>query len=229
MNLYLLVEGRSTEPKIYGGWLPELLPGHQRVRVPSDLRGNHFYIVSGGGYPSILDRTREAIDEAGDYPVDHFVVCLDAEERLAREVQDEITAHIDECVAQSRVRERNLSIKTHVIVQDCCIESWLLGNKRVMAARPQTAELRMWYRHHNVRTLDPEFLPRHESYTTRAQACADYLRAMIRERVPGSTYSKCSPGITMTPAYLEQLRERVTTTNHLRSLEAFLAMCAGLV
>ena len=54
MNVYFLVEGK-TERKVYPKWLAHLAPQLKRVNFPCDATANNYYLISGGGFPSILD------------------------------------------------------------------------------------------------------------------------------------------------------------------------------
>ena len=73
MNVYFLVEGK-TERKVYPKWLSYFLPYLSRVNYPEDAKKNNYYLISGGGYPSILDnhlvdsiRDINAVDGIYDY------------------------------------------------------------------------------------------------------------------------------------------------------------------
>lgn len=63
MNLYFMVEG-ITERKVYPQWISYLLPHLSRVNQASDARENNYYLISGGGFPSILnDHLANSIEE----------------------------------------------------------------------------------------------------------------------------------------------------------------------
>jgi len=82
MNIYFLVEGRSTERKIYPKWLEYLIPQLKRVQYYDQVEENNYYLISGKGYPAtICDGIPNAIDkivEVGKY--DYLVICIDADE-----------------------------------------------------------------------------------------------------------------------------------------------------
>ncbi|GBL11158.1 hypothetical protein MSj_02658 [Microcystis aeruginosa Sj] len=63
MNIYFLVEGRSTEKKLYTAWLTYLIPEFKRVDFYDQVNHNNYFLISGNGYPSILN---EAIPNAID-------------------------------------------------------------------------------------------------------------------------------------------------------------------
>lgn len=54
MNIYLLVEGEKTEPKMYPAFLSYLLPELIRIDLPHEAIGkkNCYYLMTGGGIPS---------------------------------------------------------------------------------------------------------------------------------------------------------------------------------
>jgi len=86
MNLYFLVEGKRTEVKVYPKWLGYLLPAFKRVKYPNEAVENNYFLISGNGYPCILNQiitSIEEINELGNY--NHLIVCLDAEENTVEE------------------------------------------------------------------------------------------------------------------------------------------------
>lgn len=54
MNLYFLVEGKSTEKKVYPAWLQHLLPELKQVPNYDEVEKNNYYLFSANGYPSII-------------------------------------------------------------------------------------------------------------------------------------------------------------------------------
>lgn len=62
MNLYFIVEG-VTESIMYPDWLSHLLPELHRVKVASKVQSNNYYLITGGGYPSIYNILDTAIEE----------------------------------------------------------------------------------------------------------------------------------------------------------------------
>ena len=82
MNLYILVEGRSSEKKIYSSWLSYLLPQLRRVKFYDQVDKNSYFLISGYGYPNIIeheiDNAIVKIHETGKY--NYLVVSLDADE-----------------------------------------------------------------------------------------------------------------------------------------------------
>ncbi len=54
MNLYFLVEGKRTEPKIYPSWFEYLLPNYNKIQNPGKVSNNNYYLISGLGYPALF-------------------------------------------------------------------------------------------------------------------------------------------------------------------------------
>lgn len=219
MNLYVVVEGRRTEPKLYGAWLPLLLPGIQQVSRIEDATGNSFFLIAGHGYPSYLNRIQNAVADmaAPGSPFTHFLVCVDAEESG----HDARLAELEDII-----KSANCAVPSTVIVADCCIEAWLLGNRKFVKRNPQDAALRDYLQHYDVIEEDPEGMPPLATHRTRAALCLDYLRAVFRER--NQRYSKLNPGPAATEPYFnalcERARPRPEGPGHLRSFGRLLAL-----
>jgi len=49
MNIYVVVEGRGTEPVVYRSWIPLVNPVLKPVDYITQVTTDNFYIVSGGG------------------------------------------------------------------------------------------------------------------------------------------------------------------------------------
>ncbi|NET62591.1 MAG: hypothetical protein F6K47_42810, partial [Symploca sp. SIO2E6] len=125
MNIYFLVEGRSTEKKIYPDWLSYLIPQLKRVQFHDQVEVNNYYLISGNGYPAIIsDGIPNAVDkitEVGKY--DYLVICIDA---------DEDTVDARKKYIYDSIQKNNIELgKTQLvlIIQNRCIETWLLGNR----------------------------------------------------------------------------------------------------
>ncbi|MCX4244072.1 hypothetical protein [Paraliomyxa miuraensis] len=219
MSLYVVVEGRRTEPRLYRAWLPLLFPGIQEAPRIEDAIGNHFFLLAGEGYPSYLDRIRNAI---ADMNLDgmrftHLLVSVDAEECS----HDERLAEIEDVM-----RDAGCSVAFTVIVANCCIEAWLLGNRKFVRRNPEDEELRSFLEHYDVREHDPEGILPRPTHRTRAALCLSYLKAAFRERK--QSYTKHNPGPAATEPYFFALCERARATaqtpRHLRSFARLLEL-----
>ena len=223
MNLYCVVEGERTEKLVYRAWLKHLFPKLDEVFRPEDVRENSLRLVVGYGYPSYLDVIDQVFAEIRDIVrnrVDQVFVCVDAEEvgygrRLAE--------------IEHRIRESAPVVGWTVVIQDCCLETWLLGNRPFVKANPQKDPRAIEYRGlYDVRRADPEKMPNLEPdhFGTRAQFHEDYLRAVFRER--NERYSKKRPGRACDSRYLTALTERIETTGHLASFRNLMNACRAL-
>ena len=206
MNLYFLVEGDRTERKLYRRWIGHALPHLSQVDRVSDLTGDRFYIISGGGYPSYVDRIRDSLLDLKDHPaVEDFFICIDSEERSYAEKLAEELARAER---DTRVRDGNPHFRSHVIVQHCCAETWFLGHRKMMTRNPTSPDLLHFQRFFDVRTADPEDMGRLPGYVTRASFHLAYLKAMLVEKNPGLHYTKRNPGEVLESHYFGALRER---------------------
>jgi REP element-mobilizing transposase RayT len=221
MNIYLLVEGRRSEKKIYPQWLSYLLPGLSQVRYFDEAKNHNFYLFSSNGYPSILDDIKNAaedINSCGKYA--YLVVCLDADESTVEEKKEEI----DEIFQQGSVE---LKAELVVIVQKRCFETWFLGNRKVFSRNPQDEIFREYCRFYNVSIKDPEMMPNFTGFNRIAQFHEDYLKRMLREK--GIRYTKRNPGNVGESHYIEALQKRTENNpGHLKSLRYFFQFCEAI-
>ena len=221
MNLYILVEGSETEPIVYRSWISHMCPNLVEVASPIDLNGSHYYMISGYGNPSYLRRIRDALRDIKDNThVNHFIICVDTEEMTTHNRRAKLSEELHKAETETLVRDSNPNFKTHVIVQNCCFETWLLGNTKMMKQSPTSSELLALKRHYDVRSDDPELMtcPQLKRYRNRADFHYRYLQAMFREQNPRLLYNKANPSAVTERHYLDALVERCTTTDHLCSL-----------
>jgi len=221
MNVYFLVEGLRTEMAIYPSWIASLCPNLHRVEKVFAATRDSFFIFSGEGYPSILDNhLRAAVDDvnrSGKY--DYLVIVIDADELSVADRVDEI---------RTFVREEGIemvpSCTLEIVVQNRCIETWLLGNRQVVRQNPTSSDLLEFKNFYDVRVADPEAMPCRTGFDLHAACHLKYLKTAFAER--NITYSKRSPGNAATATYIQALKRRASSTGHLQSLQAFLSFCA---
>ena len=208
MNLYFLVEGTQSERKVYPAWLAHLLPELQRVDSCDDVNEKNYYLISGEGYPSLYDFIPPSIEEinsSGKY--NYFVVCLDAEENTVAERHAEIYNFLN----QEKLVLKNTELV--LIVQNRCLESWLLGNRNIYATHsqklihPKNQFLLNYTKYYNVSVDCPEKMGRYPDFNTHAQFHGAYLKVLFEAK--NTTYSKTRPGDVLKPFYLEQLLARI--------------------
>lgn len=215
MNLYVLVEGRRTEKKVYRAWMRFVFPLLTEVEKIEEVKANHFFMLAGDGYPSykrhILDSLKD-ISKHGAF--DHFMICVDAEEdRVAVKLQE----------IQGIVAAGKSFPNCHVIVQNCCIETWFLGNQRMLRRQPERERLRKFKEFYDVSKNDPEQMAcLADEYAFRAHFHLDYLQEMLRER--GLSYTKPNPGCVTEKWYFDALAERNWSTGHLPTFGGLLEL-----
>lgn len=212
MNIYVVVEGRSTEPAVYRSWIPLVNPVLKPVDYITQVTTDNVYIVSGGGYPSIYSTVKAAIlDTNADIRFDRLVVALDSED----ETRDARLAEVQAIVNAGAPR-----VDVRVIIQHFCFETWALGNRVAIPSTPNQEPLITFRKHHDVRVLDPENLAIHpEQKLNRAQLAGKYLRAALRQR--NLSYSKSNPSVVAHPKYFKQVQNRLVETGHIKSFDDF--------
>lgn len=221
MRIYFLVEGRRTEAKIYRAWLSHLIPELSRITRYDEVIPNSYFLFSAEGYPSIIlehiPNSIEDINRIGGY--DYFVVALDGDQGTVQDRIDEL----NESLSDNRIHL--IGTELRIIVQNRCIETWLLGNRRMVRRNPTSLVLQEYLEHYNVRLGDPELMPEHADFNTHAQFHNQYLKEVFRER--NIHYSKNRPGHALDKPYLEELISRVhDEASHLGSLQVFLDFCS---
>jgi len=219
MNLYFLVEGK-TEAKLYPQWLKYLIPKLSRISTPDEVARNNYFLISGGGYPHLLHHhlanSIEDINTIGRY--DYLILCLDAEEQTVRNKLEEV----NQFMHQSGLTLDHCQFK--VIIQNRCIETWLLGNRRAYPTHPTTADFIKCAKFYNVGLNDPELMGISQNFRTHAQFHCHYLKTMLLEQ--GIHYNKAHCPEVAEPDYLNHLIKRISEeTYHLRTFRSFIEFC----
>ncbi|MBF0437760.1 MAG: hypothetical protein HQL93_01430 [Magnetococcales bacterium] len=220
MNFYFLVEGEQTEKKVYKAWTALVFPGIQHQVNMDDLKGNDFFVFSSNGYPfakGFLDKTLQDIRSIAC--IDHLFVCVDADDDSVEIKRNQLT---------SQLQELQCPCPFSVIVANCCIETWFLGNQNMMPEQPTTGTpLHTLWNHYDVRNLDPESMPKPDGFNrSTAKFHLEYLQAMFRENQ--TSYTKNFPRLVHEPNYLTALAQRCQSTNHLDSFKTLLNIWSGL-
>lgn len=234
MNLLFLVEGAITEDRIYRAWISHLFPHLIFVAKPEDAITNSYRIIIGNGYPSIFSAAKiygnispleACLNDIKTYNnVDHFFICLDAEKYTYQARFDEINTRLETLKIKVGIAS-NLSTKFHIIIQNCCVETWFLGNAEIPSKSipKKRKEFSDFQTHYNVLVDDPELMidyPPNYYYRTRAKFHKAYLKEYLEEF--GLRYIQSSATIITEKEYLEALIERCRSTNHLSSLKYLL-------
>lgn len=204
MNLYILMEGKRSEAIIYPSWLSCLERPFSRfghVEQVVGASGRNFFPFSANGYPSIIGgHLRNAIEDVRRFPgYDWLLVCLDVDEATA----DERILEVEQAARAAGIDE--LPVRLFVVPQARTIESWLLGNPRLIgsAPPPYVAELRDFY---DVRSECPEAMGHPRSWGNHAQFHFHYLREAFKAK--HMRYSKTHPGDAASGSYFDAIRSR---------------------
>lgn len=212
MNCYVLVEGRRTEKIVLRAWFNIVFPELVEVQTPDDIKDNNYFILAGLGYPSYIRRIPAAIEDIKrNHGIDHFIVWVDTEDTDLMQKH----AEISDLVANAE----NI-VQSHLIIANCCIETWLLGYEKMLPNAPQGPELVKFKRHYDVKVNDPELMPPLAGYNTSAQFHLDYLKHVFREH--GISYTKNHPGSAKESHYFNALVNRNRTTRHLQSFDSLI-------
>lgn len=216
MNAYIIVEGRKTEYIVYPKWLEILAPALTRVDNVIDITENSYYIFCGGGIPSIYRHIANAVadinafNSRSEHHIDCLMVCIDTEE----ESREYIMSQINRQLKENNVAPESFDIV--VFEQRVSMESWFLGNRKIVGSNPSGEVLRRYLAHYNVRTDDPELMEiinDNEDFQTKAQFHHSYLKEVFKEH--RIKYSKSNPGEVCKPYYLNQIIERYKDTGHI--------------
>jgi Domain of unknown function (DUF4276) len=218
MNLYFIVEG-ETERKVYPSWLGYLLPELQRVKNPSQAQANNYYLISGGGYPCLYQEVEAAVENINiSQNYNYLIICTDADENSVKYMQQEIR----EFFADNQLFLCNTKLR--VVIQNRCIETWLLGNSKIYSRQPQSQRLLDYTRYYDVSKECPELMGKY-NHEFHAEFHEKYLKELFFARK--TTYSKTMPGAVQEEYYLRELQNRVEKqANHLPTFQHFIEFCA---
>ena len=215
MNLYFILEGEKTEVLLYPKWISYLKPELKQVDFEKDIVENNYYIFSGGGIPSIYNHTVNAIKNINDNPIfDKLIVCLDGEEIGVDARISEIKKHI---LTTGVVLNKTCEIE--YVIQNVCIETWFLGNRRIVKRIPDNLKLREFLQYYNVVENDPEFMDKKDGFRNKAHFHLSYFREILKEHK--LSYSKARPKVVLEESFLNELITRTEQTNHLPTLKSF--------
>lgn len=222
MNLYFVLEGEETEVQLYPQWIKHILPNYTKVDFENQVTSDNFYIFSGGGIPSIYRHVVNAIKNINDNPIyDKLIVCLDGEEIGINARLLEIESYI----SNSNV-ELNEKCELHFVIQNICIETWFLGNQKIVKKIPEGLKLRSFLDHFNITIEDPELMSKMPAYRNRAHFHYSYFREVLKEH--NLVYRKSRPTVVMEKSYFKQLSKRVNETDHIPSFKQLLDLLKSI-
>jgi len=220
MNIYFLVEGRRTEKKVYPKWMSHLIPELSEIKDPSLANGNNYYLFSGNGFPSILDNhLRNSVMEVNEInKFNYLVMCIDADELNVSERRNEVLKFIE----KNEIK-LNKEVEFVLIIQNRCIETWCLANRKIFKRHPNGETLITYVDFYNVHSDDPEQMGKIEPDETYAQFYASYLIEMLAER--NIRYTKNFPRGVVEENYISELLKRISKSNHIQTFSTFIAFC----
>lgn len=203
MNIYLLVEGRRTEKRVYTSWFLGSIPSLEES-VAFDRVGEHsLFCFSGEGFPSVIERALP--NAVRDIRVvnryDALVLVFDCDDNDREALHDRAARVVEDA--------GGLPARTEfvIVLQKRCIESWLLGNKRFIPRVAQSNDLIECKRFFDVNVDCPEQMTAPEKFAGSTSSYhLHYLKAAFRER--HLTYSKARPAEVASLNYLDELRAR---------------------
>ena len=215
MNLYIVVEGRTSEKKVYPCWINHINPHLEEINDLDGFSGNSYYLISGMGYPNYLSVIDAAIEDVlSNKNIDYLVVCVDSEEMTYENKYQEIIQYIDGRIKSDRLR---------IIIQHFCLETWGLANKVIHKRNPEDRILREYVRFFNARVKDPELLPNYDMRGfNRSQFAHDYLRRVLREKYRNLSYTKSNPMVIADKTYFDRILTRYLEDNHIQSFKHFI-------
>lgn len=224
MNIYFLVEGRSTEKKVYPKFIEYFFEGRlTKVNRIDNVRSNDYFLLSANGYPRIFtDVLKNAIldiNSIGNY--NYLVLCIDTDEGTIKDRYDELEYYLNKFQQEEGIK-LDEECKIELVAQNRCIETWFLGNKRIYKENPSGNLLREYQKFYNVKLEDPELMPLLNGFDTHASFHLAYLKEMLRER--NIRYTKNFPRDVAERHYLEQLILR-TEENDIQSFMSFYNFC----
>ena len=214
MNLYVVVEGEG-ETTVYPKWISILNPAISRVFQVNVADHNNYYLISGQGYPQYLDIVKRAVEDVAiNLQYTRLVIAVDSEDASYEQKYDEI----DQFVAGLNCR-----VQYRIVVQHFCLETWALGNKRIVRRNPSNAQLQEYLALFDTSMTDPELLtPPEDEELNRAQFAFKYLSLMLREKNSRLIYSKRHPCEIGEEYFFRQIRSRFETDHHIQSLAGLL-------
>jgi hypothetical protein len=230
VNLLFLVEGEKTEPKVYKKWLAHLFPDLIFVNRAEDMMGNTCRIVEGRGYPNMVSKPKNSsapsrleaclMDIKNFNNVDHFFICVDSENDSYSERFNEVQAKLEILKLDHQIDDSKTKI--HLIIQNCCFETWALGNDEISQKYARIKTSTTWsdfQNHYDILLNDPENLssfPPGYPFRNKARLHKRYLVEYLAEF--GLSYRKENPIIVAEKHYLKSLQKRCKNTEHLPSL-----------
>lgn len=217
MNLYFLLEGKTE--KIFHPYLIKFIAPHlTEVLKYSDVVQNNYYIFSNMGYPNILTKALpNAIEDvklhnkSTSTPYEYLVYVCDTDEESSERRENEFYKTIP----------KNLNFKCKCFVQNRCIETWFLANKKIVKKRPENEMLNIYKSFYDISLKDPELMPLIAGEKNHADFHLKFLKKILQEH-PQLSYSKNNPKYVCENTYIKEMVKRIKTSKHLQSLKNYI-------
>lgn len=227
MNLFFVFEGEETEPQVYKAWLGYLIPELSEVIDIQQVTDKNYYWISGKGIPQCYDALIDAMHIVNEIDLfNYLILVIDAERLTVEERKQEIKDYL----AENHAPELK-SCRLEIIVQNVCIETWFLGNKKIFPNDLDSELFKKYVQHYNVKENDPEQMPilPGSDFTT-AQFHENYLRKLFEEKFKGRiSYKKRKPKEVTEEYYLKALQQRILDDpGHLMSFQYFIQFCTEI-
>ncbi|MFM6000855.1 MAG: hypothetical protein ACKPCI_03070, partial [Dolichospermum sp.] len=116
--------------------------------------------------------------------------------------------------------------EVHIIIQHCCFETWALGNAEISNEYPlirSSKVLSDFKTYYDVLVNDPEEMsccPPGHTFSTKARFHKRYIKEYLKQF--GLSYSNKNPKVVECKKYLDALKKRCESMNHLSSLKLLL-------
>jgi hypothetical protein len=224
MNLYFLVEGKSTEKKVYPKLVDYFFDGAlTQVKQVHQATQNNFFVFTGNGYPRIFTHVlrNTIVDINALEKYQHLFLCIDADENSTAERHKELAEYLTQFEREGLVLNNNCEL--HLIVQNRCIETWFLGNRKVYKSNPSDTDLAAYQSFYKVKERDPELMPMFPTFDLHAAFHLSYLTKMLLER--RISYTKKKPRDVAENHYIEELINRAEETTDIASFYHFYTIC----
>ncbi len=249
MRLYIVTEG-LFESYLYPEWLKLLLPEYINIKHLNNIYNyeNCYYFVSSRGYVASYDQTGgipavyntiiNGLKDIYEYKLFDMLIYLGDSENLPYiepkqciEQRKNIIYNYIQQHAEKHISDLS-HLKLKLIIQHNCIETWLLGNKKLVKQNISDLYLKKMVNTYNVRNRDPELMTMNyipddkiDSIKTIPQFHKYYLRKLVsnatNEQINTKNIKK-SYTYFSNAKYLKTLISRYKLDKHIKSFGYFL-------
>ncbi len=247
MRLYVVTEG-LFESYLYPEWFKYLLPEYTNIKHIDDVNmyENCYYFISNKGYnacydqkgiPAVYNTIINGLKDIYNYdlfdmlvylgdseniPYDNPLYCINQRKNIIYDyIRNNAEIYVME-LAKSKLK---------LIIQHNCIETWLLGNKKLIKQNINDTDLKVLIDMYNVRNNDPElmtmdYIPdgKQDIFKTVPQFHKYYLRKIVNFATKAQVNTKNiknSYTYFSGNSYLKALINRYKKDNHIKSFGYF--------